>query len=108
MPANKGHVLVLPKKHVQLLTQMPEDDAKELFAVARKLMPVIINTTKAQGVDIYLAQGIEQRIPHLALNLIPRHEKDNENISFGWKKEKADEKELEQTREKMASAVKLS
>ena len=96
MPATRGHVIILPKKHAQFLTQLSDDDTKEFFLLAKKIIPIIIQITKCQGIDLYISQGIKQRIPHLALNLIPRYPDDKDKVSFDWERKPAQEKELQE------------
>lgn len=92
MPASRGHTIILPKKHAQFLTQLTDDEIKNIFVLTKKIIPILINITKAKGISIYVAQGIDQKVPHFAINLIPRHEKDG--LSFEWKKQPAQEREL--------------
>lgn len=103
MPATKGHTIIIPKQHIQFLTQMSDKDVKEIFMLARKIIPFITGKTQCQGVDVYIAQGISQRIPHLALNLIPRYQDDK--VNFDWNREKADEKQLESLAKDLSSEL---
>jgi histidine triad (HIT) family protein len=94
MPATRGHIIILPKKHIQFLHQMSDEETKDFFLLAKKIIPILIQITKCQGADIYISQGISQKIPHLALNLIPRYQDDK--ISFDWERKPAQEKELQE------------
>jgi histidine triad (HIT) family protein len=102
MPATKGHTIILPRKHVEFLTELSNDEYHEMFAFARKIIPTLMSVTGANSVDFYLNQG-KQRVPHLALNLIPRYEKDE--VNFTWKKDTAKERELQDLSLRISSAL---
>ena len=102
-PAALGHVLVMPKQHVQFLFQLQDELLAKLSAVVKKLVPVIINVTKAAGLDIYAAQGANQKVPHIALNLIPRFPDDK--LSFEWERKKVERKELEKIAQEISKRV---
>jgi histidine triad (HIT) family protein len=78
-PMTRGHTLVMPKKHFQFLFQMPDEIVSKLFGTVKMLMPLMINITKAQGVNILVNQGAVagQNVEHLVINLIPRYPNDN-------------------------------
>jgi histidine triad (HIT) family protein len=95
-PANKGHILLFPKEHASILSQVEENTLKKMFSVANKLATAVFEAAKAQGTNIVVANGpvAGQTAPHVIVNIIPRFEGDK--IAIGWQGAKADEKELEQ------------
>jgi histidine triad (HIT) family protein len=68
LPVAKGHALVVPKKEIDYIFDLPEEELKELnlFAkeVARKIQTVI--PCKKIGVSVI---GLE--VPHAHMHLIP-------------------------------------
>lgn len=102
-PANVGHILIIPKKHFQFLFQLPQKTFQELFSAVNKLMPILINVTKAEGASIYIAQGIGQHLKHLAVNLIPRFKEDK--IAFEWERKKANQDELKNLSHEISARV---
>jgi histidine triad (HIT) family protein len=78
-PANPGHVLLMPKEHHSVLPLMPEALTAHLFNVARRISQVQISVLKADGTNIFAANGAAagQRSPHAMIHIIPRKEKDN-------------------------------
>ena len=78
-PMTKGHTLVMPKKHFQFLFQMPDEIVNKIFGTVKMLMTLMINITKAQGINILINQGVAagQNVEHLVINLIPRYPNDN-------------------------------
>lgn len=94
-PAALGHTIVIPKQHYQFLFQLPGQLLSNLLKVVNLLEEIVVNVTKSHGINIHVAQGIAagQTVPHLAVHLIPRREKDG--ISFEWVRKKIEKKELE-------------
>lgn len=95
-PVSRGHMLIMPKKHFQFLSQMPNELIYEIFSFAKTISPIIIKAMNAQGITINIAQGIEQNVPHIAVNIIPRYKDDK--LNFLAERQKADKDELERIR----------
>ncbi|MFQ5474334.1 MAG: HIT family protein [Candidatus Nanoarchaeia archaeon] len=81
-PANPGHVLLLPKEHHALMPMVPEDEQKYMFMIAKQLSHVLLNALKAEGTNIFLANGAVagQKAPHVIIHIIPR--KEGDGLSF--------------------------
>jgi histidine triad (HIT) family protein len=107
-PANPGHMLLMPKEHYQFITDLPEEILYEVFYFVKHISPVLLEVLNAKGIDIYIAQGISQRVPHFMVNIIPRFE--NDNLDINWERKKIPKEELEniatEIRAKAKSAVK--
>jgi histidine triad (HIT) family protein len=73
-PANPGHILLMPKEHYAIMPLVPEDDLGHLAMVAKALSHVMLNVLKAEGTNIFIANGIAagQRAQHFMLHVIPR------------------------------------
>ena len=75
-PVAKGHTLLIPKHHCKDLFEMPEDVARNLYAVAPKIAnaikaafhPIGLNTINNNGA----AAG--QTVFHYHLHFIPRYD----------------------------------
>jgi len=102
-PASKGHILLIPKKHFQFLFQVPDNIVSNIFLTAKRIMPIIINVTKAEGISIYIAQGIDQHLSHLVVNLIPRFK--NDLLRFTWERKKANQEELKEIAHEIRSRI---
>lgn len=78
-PANTGHILVLPKKHVQSLLDLDNVFASSLFSVAKNICTAIKKTSiKCEGFSFRMNDGkaAGQEVPHLHLHIIPRFDND--------------------------------
>jgi len=98
-PANKGHVLLFPKKHVQSIKDVDE----YIFSLTK-----IISTALkyiSEGVNVYIADGFAagQKINHLSINIIPRYKDDK--VSFFWQSKKVSEDELPELKNKILNNI---
>jgi histidine triad (HIT) family protein len=104
-PANPGHLIIVPKKHHQILTQLDVNEMAQLFNVARTLIPVLIKATGAQGANILYSAGAVagQRSPHAFLNLIPRFE--NDEVVLTWKPKELSESDFKDMQDKLIKTL---
>jgi histidine triad (HIT) family protein len=78
-----GHLLVIPKRHVEKLSELPEEEKTELFKLVEEYQEKIL-TTIASGCDIrsnyrpFMKQG-RLKVNHLHFHLQPR---ENEDLLF--------------------------
>ena len=78
-PGNYGHVLVIPKRHVKNIYELPPDLDAPLMAALRLLSRAAKSAFAAEG--IHIRQNNEpaagQDVFHLHFHVIPRHSGDN-------------------------------
>lgn len=76
MPVTKGHVLLIPKKHVENIYNLTEDDAANLFKVAPKIASVLKDEFKPAGLNLLQNNGAPagQTVFHYHLHFIPRYD----------------------------------
>ena len=75
-PVTEGHVLVIPKKHIQWVWDVPEID--EYYKISRKIANAL---RKAYGTQQILSYVIGEEIPHAHVWLLPKTKNDNlENL----------------------------
>lgn len=67
-PIAKGHTLVIPKKEVDNIFDLPADEYKELFAFAQKVAAGVKFSAPCKKVGIAVI-GLE--VPHAHIHLIP-------------------------------------
>ena len=85
-PVNAGHVLVVPRRHFESLSDLPHDLALHLFEVAMKLEPVIRSVTKAEGTNMIVNSGAAagQDVFHYHVHIIPRKAGDGFDVPLPW------------------------
>jgi len=73
-PFEKGHTLVVPKKHVALLTDLPDDLLIHLILTTRKVAAHILQELPCDGFNILQNNGecATQTVPHVHFHIIPR------------------------------------
>lgn len=94
-PANPGHVIVFPKQHYSILSQMSDADVARLFALVKYISSAVFEATGAAGTNVIVSSGAAagQRAPHALVHVIPRFEKDGIAVQF-WQPKKIEEKQL--------------
>ena len=78
-PINDGHVLIVPKEHSALISDVDEAVAARMFNIAQKVNSAIRKSDlKAEGVNFWLADGEAafQDVFHSHLHCIPRFKGD--------------------------------
>jgi histidine triad (HIT) family protein len=74
-PIDKGHALVVPKKHHEKITDMPQEKVGELFSKIPRIAKAIMKTTGAVAFSLAQNNGraAKQIIPHVHVHIIPRY-----------------------------------
>jgi histidine triad (HIT) family protein len=104
-PAILGHVLVLPKQHVNIMPQMPEDLVGKLGMVSKLISQALLKGLKANGTTVFIANGAVagQRAPHFLMHIIPRF--DNDNVGMTIPDGAITEQELEEIQKKIQPII---
>lgn len=97
-PAAKGHALILPKNHYANLFELPEEDAKEVICLAKKMAAKMTEKLHCDGFNLVQNNGeaAGQTVFHFHMHLIPRYLTDGQKI--GWEPGNPTQEELEETR----------
>lgn len=103
-PINKGHVLVIPKKHTENIFDIEEKELDKVMRVVRKLSSAVKKSVNAGGISICQSNGkdAEQEIMHIHFHIIPRFGEDH-LASWGHKKYKKEE--MEEYKSKIISCL---
>ena len=86
MPVNRGHSLVIPKTHYEVVEEMDEKIYLKLFSVGRSLLNKIkeaLPETTAFNYLIANGKDAGQEIFHVHLHIIPRKPNDGFGFKFG-------------------------
>ena len=85
-PVNPGHVLVIPKKHAVLISEMAADEFAGLFSAVQKVAAgVRAAGLRCEGVNLLLADGeaAGQEIFHVHVHVFPRFAGDGFGFRYG-------------------------
>ena len=77
-PVNKGHTLVIPKKHSETILDTDEETLKKLIIVTQKISKAVHTGLKCDGFNIGINQFKDagQLVPHLHFHIMPRFKGD--------------------------------
>jgi histidine triad (HIT) family protein len=75
-PLFPGHVLLVPRPHVETLPELPADLIQPLFATAQKLCVAVERGMGAVGTFVAINNRVSQSVPHLHVHVVPRRPKD--------------------------------
>ena len=84
-PIVKGHALVIPKAHHELLTDLPPHLLGPVMAVVQRVARALYTGLKADGVNVHQTNGAAsgQVVPHVHFHVIPRFHTDGH--SWNWR-----------------------
>jgi histidine triad (HIT) family protein len=92
MPANKGHCLVVPKKHSETLVEASDEDLAAAIKAAKKAAKAL-SLSLGAAFNIVMNNGKEagQVVNHSHIHIIPRFQKDRLRIKWSHLKYEGDE-----------------
>ena len=101
-PINKGHTLVIPKKHYKNLFDMPEEELKGYMEVIQKVSKAVMKGVDADGVNINMSNesAAGQVVMHAHVHIIPRIKGDGLKL---WPQGKYKEGEMQTVRDKIVN-----
>ena len=84
-PVNKGHALIIPKRHLNSLIGLTNEEQNDFFDALREVKKFIDKKYHPDGYNIGINDGkaAGQTIMHLHVHLIPRYEGDVPNPKGG-------------------------
>jgi histidine triad (HIT) family protein len=86
-PVFKGHVLVVPRRHVVTLADLPADQVEPLFGYVRRLSVAVESGLGAGGAFVALNNKVSQSVAHLHVHVVPRTKGDGLR-GFFWPRSK--------------------
>ena len=75
-PVFKGHVLVVPRAHVDTLPDLPDAMVEPFFSAVRAISAVMPRALDAHGTFVAMNNVVSQSVPHLHAHVVPRRRKD--------------------------------
>lgn len=102
-PGNKGHTLLFPKRHIKSFSDLNEQETETITKTLKNISIAVSRIS--EGVSIVISEGkaANQRFEHLVINFIPRTKEDS--IQISWQSKKAEEKELNELRDKIIGNI---
>lgn len=89
-PVFKGHVLIVPRVHVDDFLGLPPALHAGLIGQAQRVSRALGPALGAEGAFVAINDRVSQSVPHLHLHVIPRRKKDGLR-GFFWPRVKYDD-----------------
>lgn len=79
-PIHEGHVLIVPKQHVDSIDQLSDDMLTDIMRVAKKIVPALKEIYGIEGYSMMQNGGKYCDFGHAHFHVFPRYDNDG----FGW------------------------
>jgi histidine triad (HIT) family protein len=104
-PVFKGHVLLVPRRHVVTLPDLPAELRDPFLAAGQRLATAMLVGLGAQGSFVAMNNTVSQSVAHLHLHVVPRTKGDGLR-GFFWPRTKyADAEERRAYAERLRSVL---
>ena len=105
-PANRGHCLIIPKKHFENIYDIDDRTLEKLMVTAKNLSKIIKDKLACNGINI--VQNNErhagQIVNHFHIHIIPRYE--NDNVVITYQRVQLSDADFEDIRKKLTETKK--
>jgi histidine triad (HIT) family protein len=103
-PLFPGHVLLIPREHLETLADVPAGLLSRLTSEARLLALAMEQALGAEGSFVAINNRVSQSVPHLHIHVVPRKKGDGLK-GFFWPRQKyRDDQHMEEVRAKLAES----
>ena len=104
-PVFKGHTLLVPRRHVGTLPELPDELGPGFLRAGQRLARAMVDGLGAQGSFVAVNNTVSQSVPHLHLHVVPRTKGDGLR-GFFWPRTKyADAAESADYASRLGSAI---
>jgi histidine triad (HIT) family protein len=104
-PVFKGHALLVPRRHVATLPELPAELRDPLLETAQRLSAAVVTGLGAQGSFVAMNNVVSQSVPHLHVHVVPRTKGDGLR-GFFWPRTKyADDAEMGDYARRLGDAI---
>ncbi|MBU1118682.1 HIT family protein [Patescibacteria group bacterium] len=103
-PVHPGHILVIPKEHYPLLTNVPEEILQKYLIVVQKVSRALVDGLELNGFNLGMNNGsvAGQIVPHVHFHVMPRTEGDGLKL---WSQRSYAEGEADEVAGKIKDAL---
>jgi histidine triad (HIT) family protein len=104
-PLFHGHTLLVPRRHVETLGDLPSSLVGPFFKAAQLLARAVESALGAEGTFVAMNNRVSQSVPHLHVHVVPRRRKDGLKGFFWPRTRYKDEAEMLEVKKLIASEV---
>lgn len=108
-PLIKGHVLVVPRAHVETLDDLPPELMVPLLSVVQRTSRAFQSALGADGSLTMSNTRVSQSVPHVHIHVVPRREGDGRfSVRMIWKRARYEPGEAAQLAARLREAIAAS
>jgi len=104
-PVFPGHVLLIPKAHVETLPELPISQGGAFLGNVQLLCASVEEAMNAQGTFVGVNNKVSQSVPHLHVHIVPRRRGDGLRGFFWPRRRYQNDVELSETRDRISQAA---
>ena len=104
-PVFKGHTLLVPRRHVVTLPELPGELRDGFLAHAQRLATAVVSGLGAQGSFVAVNNVVSQSVAHLHLHVVPRTKGDGLRGFFWPRTRYASDDEREEYASRLGDAL---
>jgi histidine triad (HIT) family protein len=103
-PVFKGHSLLVPRRHIDTLPDLPAELRDGFLEAGQRLARAMVNGLGSQGSFVAVNNTVSQSVPHLHLHVVPRTKGDGLR-GFFWPRTKYADGEAAEYAERLRKAL---
>lgn len=107
-PLFPGHCLVVPRRHVATLTDLPPELIGPLFANVARLARAVEAGLGAEGSFVAVNTRVSQSVPHLHVHVVPRRRGDGLRGFFWPRRSYASAEDMTRVRDVLREAIAMT
>ena len=109
-PLLPGHVLVMPRQHVETLDDMPDELLVPVFGAVRRTSIAVQKAFGAEGSFVATNTRVSQSVPHVHIHVVPRNKADGLfSTRLIWQRRKYEnDSEMAEIATKISAAYELA
>ncbi|UQI46505.1 HIT family protein [Streptomyces sp. HU2014] len=104
-PLFPGHVLVVPRRHAETLTDLPVDEVGPFFTRVQRIAGAVERGMGAAGFFVAANNRVSQSVPHFHVHVVPRNRKDGLRGFFWPRTRYASEEEAAEVAARVRAAL---
>lgn len=103
-PLFAGHILVVPRAHIETLPDLPVERLADFYGVVQRVAAIMPATLGASGTFVANNNVVSQSVPHLHVHVVPRTKGDGLR-GFFWPRRKYRVDEAGEVAERLRAAL---
>jgi len=105
-PLFPGHCLLVPKRHVKTVWELPDELLGPLFRDVQLVARGVKSAMKSQGIFVGINNIVSQSVPHLHIHIVPRNRGDGLKGFFWPRHPYGSEEEMKEVQMAISQAIK--